>query len=196
MVEKHQKGMAQGILTGNCIKKLNCMKNIILILSLFLFACSKSHNVSFDLFNPNTSITPEDVYNLNLPRVIGADIDEYHKRIGDTIIVLSTGDDMVFGQRWFFPIEKEINIQQLETLFENKYCVHTIKYDTFDIENKGIDVIAVSKKNKLNFVYSIEYGKDETIPFDKYVLVLYSYPEYDKLTKDKQEAFRNRNNEK
>jgi hypothetical protein len=54
---------------------------------------------------------------------------------------------MVFGQRWFFPIEKEINIHQLETLFENKYCVHTIKYDTFDIENKGIDVIAVSKKN-------------------------------------------------
>lgn len=165
------------------------MKNIVLIIILFLFACTKNHNVSYELFNPNTSITPEDVYNLNLPRVIGADIDEYHKRIGDTIIVLSTGDDMVFGQRWFFPIEKEINIHQLETLFENKYCVHTIKYDTFDIKNKGIDVIAVSKKNNLEFIYSIEYGKDESIPFDKYVLVRYTYPKYDKFIKDKTESY-------
>jgi hypothetical protein len=171
------------------------MKNIVLILILFLFACSNNHNVSFELFNPNTSITPEDVYNLNLPRVLGADIDEYHKRIGDTIIVLSTGDDMVFDQRWFFSIEKNIDIHQLETFFENKYSVYTLKCDTFDIENKGIDVIAVSKKNKLNFVYSIEYGKDETIPFDKYVLVRYTYPEYDKFIKDGQEVFKKGNNE-
>ena len=171
------------------------MKNIVLILILFLFACSNNHNVSYELFNPNTSITPKDVYNLNLPRVLGADIDEYHKRIGDTIIVLSTGDDMVFGQRWFFPIEKEINIHQLETLFENKYCVHTLRYDTIDIDKKGIDIIAVSKKNNLEFVYSIEYGKDESFPFDKYVLVRYTYPKYNKFIKDGQEAFNKDNNE-
>lgn len=158
------------------------MKHILLILiGLSILACNRKEMVSIELFNPNPLLTPEAIYNLNLNRVYGIDIDMYEIINNDTIIRLSTGDSMVFSQYWIFQIDSSISLSNIEQYFNTHYHLKTISRDTIYeelIQKTYFSNLAISTINNLEFKYEIV--KDYFIKYENkyYIVVSYIYPKY------------------
>lgn len=148
-----------------------------------LIGCNQNNKVTIELFSPNPLLTPNDVYNLNLPRVSGIDIDMFQIFNKDTIVCLETGDDMVFGQSWLIPVDSIVSLDDLECFFEKQYDVITLSKDTIININQEEEITfkAYSKRNKLYFQYKftdlqyhIEGGEG------KAVIIYYYFPKYEK----------------
>lgn len=172
------------------------MKKIIHILLLFIvIGCGRNNEVTIDLFNPNPALTPDDVYGLNLERINGVDIDMFAFKKNDTTIIIETGDNMVFGQRWEILVDNTTTLDEVENFFAKQYNIITLSKDTIiDIDNfEEIIINAYSKNNNLHFDYSIDpycylhnlhadyniYEKRINLLRSKILVVHYTFPEYE-----------------
>jgi hypothetical protein len=159
------------------------MKWILNIILFFLLmqGCHRNNKVTIELFNPNPLLTPNDVYNLNIPRVLGEDVDMFEIISADTTIWIETGENIVFAQGWFISIDSTTTLDEVEFFFKNQYDVITLSRDTIIGTNEEIKIKAYSKKNNLHFQYDIIDLNDRRCDRKNIVVsVYYRFPEYEK----------------
>jgi hypothetical protein len=188
------------------------MRKIILgclFTTFLLLGCSKRNNVSFNLFDPNSALNANDIFNLASIKELQLDkaqkdstlliedagfvLDcfEFKKIIVDTTVIFLTTDKTLIYQEWRFSVSSKNSIFELSKFFEKKYGLETLKFDTIGCEGM-IVADAILLKKKLRFSYSINEEYDcqyDEANNNQYVSINYIFPCYEKYIKKNLKRF-------